>query len=218
MKKTVLCLVAALLVSGLAFAQDDGPWKLRLRMIAIQPNESSDAIPTTGGTEIGVDSNTVPEVDLSYQINEKWGLELVATLSSHDLATEGGGAPGIDSGEATLLPPTLMVQYFFGERIRPYIGAGINFTTFSYDLPDDGNPSDDIRDIGVTDVDLDSSFGFAIGGGVDFPFAENWLFNVDAKYVTISTDATVKGGPLNGATIGLDIDPWIFGVGIGYRF
>jgi outer membrane protein len=218
MKKTFLCLLAVLLVSGLAWAQDEGPWTLRLRAIAVQPNESSDAIPTLTGTEIGVDSSTVPEVDLSYRINDRWGLELVATLTSHDLATEGGVAPGIDLGEATLLPPTLTAQYFFGERIRPYVGAGINFTTFSYDLPDDGNSGDDIRSAGVTDIDLDSSFGFALQGGVDIPFKTNWLFNVDLKYVTISTDATIEGGPLNGSKIGLDIDPWIFGVGIGYRF
>ena len=125
----------------------------------------------------------------------------------------------MDSGTAKLLPPTLTLQYFFGkDRIRPYVGAGINFTTLSYDLPDDGNPADDIRALGVTDVDLDSSFGFAVQAGLDFNFGEHWLVNADVKYITLSTDATVKGGLLDGTKIGIDIDPFIWGAGVGYRW
>jgi outer membrane protein len=217
MKKTLVCLVAMLLVSGMAFAQDSS-WMLRVRGISIQPNESSDQIPSTGGTEVGVDSAIVPEVDLTYQWNEKWGIELVAAIAEHDLQTEGGAASGVDTGSATLIPPTLSLQYFFGEKIRPYIGAGINFTTLSYDLPDDGNPADDIRALGVTDVDLDSSFGFSVGGGIDFMIGERWLINADVKYITLSTDATVEGGVLDGTKVGIDIDPLVFGAGAGFRW
>jgi len=218
MKKAVVCLLAVVLVSGMALAQDSA-WKVRLRGISVQPNESSDQIPGTNGTEVGVDSSFVPEIDLSYQWNEKWGLELVATWTEHDLKTEGGDASGVDSGSAKLLPPTLTLQYFFGgEKVRPYVGAGINFTTFSYDLPDDGNPGDDLRALGATDVDLDSSFGFAVQAGLDWNLNDHWLVNADIKYVTISTDATIKGGLLDGTKIGIDIDPFIWGAGVGYRW
>jgi len=218
MKKALVCLLAVVLVSGTALAADS-TWKVRVRGVSIQPNDGSDQIPGTGGTEVGVDSSFVPEVDLSYQWNPKWGVELVATYASHDLTTTGGAASGVDSGTVNLLPPTLTLQYFFGQdKIRPYVGAGINFTTISYDLPDDGNPADDIRALGATDVDTDSSFGFAVQAGLDWNLNDHWLLNADVKYVTLSTDATVKGGLLDGTTIGIDVDPFIWGAGVGYRW
>ena len=58
------------------------------------------------------------------------------------------------------------------------------------------------------------SFGWTGQIGFDYALNKNWSLNVDAKYVKIDTD--VK---LNGSKIGhVDLDPWLLGVGIGYRF
>ncbi|RGP91016.1 hypothetical protein BC354_19150 [Vibrio cholerae] len=59
---------------------------------------------------------------------------LAATPFSHKISTSGGelGSLG-DIGETKHLPPTFMVQYYFGEAnstFRPYVGAGLNYTTF----------------------------------------------------------------------------------------
>ncbi len=51
-------------------------------------------------------------------------------------------------------------------------------------------------------------------GGIDFDVNENWFFNVDVKYIDINTDVTIN----NAITADVDIDPWVFGIGIGRRF
>ncbi|GAA3551960.1 hypothetical protein GCM10022394_35290 [Zobellella aerophila] len=53
------------------------------------------------------------------------------------------------------LPPTLMRQYYFGNaqsQLRPYIGAGINYTTF---FDEEGRGA-----LSNTDVELDDSWGW----------------------------------------------------------
>lgn len=205
---TSVCLLGAILAPALASA-GDGPWKVRGRIIDVSPNESSDTIPVVGG-EVAVDSATTIEVDVTYMFNESWGLEVIAARPSHDLSA----ADGTDLGTAKLLPPTFTAQYFFktSGKAHPYVGLGLNYTTFSYDL------SADLADTGATDVDFDSALGFAANGGVDVSLKGGWLLNFDVKYVSLSTDATIKGGALDGAKIGVDINPWILGVGVGYRF
>jgi outer membrane protein len=107
------------------------------------------------------------------------------------------------------LPPTLTLQYHLdpdGTSIRPYVGAGINYTTFF-----------GIDETAGLDIHLDDSFGLALQAGFDIPFGGGWSANVDVKKIFISTDATVDGaGPTIYANI--DIDPVIFGVGVGYRY
>ena len=50
--------------------------------------------------------------------------------------------------------------------------------------------------------------------GVDYAIDKNWLINVDVKYIWISTDVSAAGSKLTT----LDINPWVVGLGVGYRF
>ncbi len=98
--------------------------------IDIAPDSSSSEILNTG-TSVDVDSAWTLEVDLTYMFSEHVGLELIAATANHDLSTTGGVLGGADAGSVWVLPPTLTLQYFFGTgNIRPYIGAGINYTVF----------------------------------------------------------------------------------------
>ena len=204
--------VALLLVSA---AADAGEWKGRLRVVNISPDESSGTILDTG-TGISVDDAFSLEVDLTYMFNETWGLEMVATAAEHDLGTVGGALGGADAGSVWVLPPTFVLQYHFptAGTVHPYIGAGVNFTLFfSYDL------SDDLAGLGIEDVDLDSSIGPAGNVGIDFDIGDRYVFNVDLKYVMISTDADLElAGEAILDTVDVDVDPWVFGVGFGMRF
>lgn len=53
-----------------------------------------------------------------------------------------------------------------------------------------------------------------MGGGVDFALARNWFLNIDVKKVQIRAD--VKLGTQKVSQV--KVDPWLFGVGVGYRF
>ncbi len=208
------CLVFALMLLVLpSVAQAQENWIFRARIIDVSPNSSSSEILDTG-TTIDVDSAWTLEVDITYMFSEHVGLELIAATTKHDLSTTGGALGGANAGSVKVLPPTLTLQYFFGTgKIRPYIGAGINYTVFySYDL------SDDLAGLGITDVNFSNSFGFDGNFGIDFSLGGNWLLNADIKYIQISTDADLKVGSDTLDRISVDIDPWVFGIGAGIRF
>lgn len=206
-----LLLIGLVLVPALA---DAGDWVVRLRAITIDPDESSDQIGDTG-SRVAVDSATVPEVDITYMFTKRMGLELVAAVADHDLSAKGGAINGADLGTVSLLPPTLVLQFhpFPGGLFDFYIGGGINFTTFyDYDL------SGTLADLGVSDIDFDDSFGFAADVGLSIYFGDHFHINGDIKYVEISTDATILTDDDVLDQISVDINPWIFGIGVGWKF
>lgn len=115
----------------------------------------------------------------------------------------------VDLSDVWLLPPTLTLQYHFlphSETFRPYIGAGVNYTHFYNE------------DAGAANsIDYDDSFGYALQAGMDYGINDNWAVNIDVKKVMINTDVTIKTGG-NTINADVDIDPWVFGVGVAYRF
>lgn len=213
MKRSICFLICALF-STLSLA-GDGNVLIRARIINVGPNEDSSTILNTG-TEVAVDDAFVPELDLTYFFNKNWALEVIAATSPHDLSGSGGALNGADAGEVWVLPPTFTLQYHFGAQTAFdfYAGLGVNYTLFyNYDV------SDDLTGLGVDDIDFDDSIGLAVNMGADFKISENWVFNIDVKYIDISTDADLQlaaGGTLD--TIEVNIDPLVTGVGVGYRF
>lgn len=128
-------------------------------------------------------------------------------MTPHDISGE-NGLSGTDIGEAWLLPPTVLLQYHFdtGQGIKPYIGAGIYYTAF-FNV-----------DVGEVDsLDLGNGFGRALKAGVGIHLRHRWYLNVDVKKLWLDAEATLVSG---GGTItaDVDVDPWIIGVVLGYRF
>ena len=210
----VLC-SAVMAFSTVAAAQEGG-WIIRSRVLSVAPNEESSSIVGTGGSEVAVDSDYIPELDVVYMVNDRWGVEAIAGTSKHELEAVGGALNGANAGSVRVLPPTFTLQYHTGFRqpVDFYFGLGLNYTLFySYDL------SDDLAALGVDDLDFGSSFGVSGQVGVDLVLKENWVVNFDAKYIIMSTDVDLvlgTGEILD--TVSVDLDPWVFGVGIGYRF
>lgn len=212
MKRIALVLVLAMIL--VPSVTNAGDWILRVRAISIDPNESSDQIGDTG-SEVGVDSATVPEVDVTYMFTKRLGLELIAAVADHDLYASGGALNGADLGTVSILPPTLVAQFhpFPGGLFDFYVGAGINYTNFyDYDL------SDDLAGLGVTDIGYSSSFGLAGNIGLSFYLGNNFHFNGDIKYIQVSTDAEIRTADGVLDTVSVDINPWVFGLGVGWKF
>lgn len=191
------------------YAAGDSPWMVRLRALGIIPDDSSSQITTIGG-EASVDSAVTLDLDIVYFFTENIAAELTLTYAEHDVTAENTRLGNIDLGSLDLLPPTLTVQYHFMPKnaFRPYVGAG-----FSYVLI----PNEDSGPV-ATAVDYDDGqVGFALQAGFDYFFTKNWCVNVDVKKVWVDVDVTVHA---LGTTVStsVDVDPWLFGVGIGYRF
>ena len=194
MKKTLMsCVVCALLAqSSGVLAEENGMW--RVRAIHVAPDASS--APVTG---VDANDQTVPELDFTYFINKNVGMELILATTRHTVSLN-----GTNLGKVSLLPPTLTLQYHFmpGEKIKPYVGAGVNYTRFySVDL---GSNLDVTR----------NSWGGALQLGVDIALGKSSYFNIDVKKLYIKTDVKSAGSYLTT----LDINPVVWGVGYGRRF
>lgn len=232
MKKTLIsALIASSLLPILAHAEA-GDWVVRLRAVNISPNEDSKlgklvnqnvAPVMDNGAELKVDSNTIPELDISYYFTKNIATELIlATGSKHDVkVTKESGAtvPNQLLGSIDALPPTLTVQWHFmpDQMFDPYVGAGLN-ATFMLDrklnLRQGPLAGQKIR------IDRDS-FGPAVQAGFDINLKDGWLINADVKYIWLDTDVEMQN-PLNGnkwtKIDDLDVNPWVVGIGIGKKF
>lgn len=210
-KKLTIGLSAAALsmayvVPSYASSVDD-PWLIRLRAIAVVPDESAE-IETIGG-DVNISDRVVPELDISYFFTENIAAELILATNPHDASVSNTALGDVDLGDVSLLPPTVNLQYHFAPRaaIRPYIGAGVNYTFFY-----DNDPGDAVS------VNYDNGFGISLQAGVDIPVNDVYFANIDIKKLFLSTDVTVDAGAAGVVGADVDIDPWIFGVGVGRRF
>lgn len=202
MKKLFLTAATALAIASPAFAADAfkaGDVMIRARALNVVPNESGRV---SNGDRVNIDNSTVPEFDFTYFLTPNIAAELIAAVTPHDVKT----SSDIDAGSSWLLPPTLTLQYHFTQfdGFKPYVGAGVNYTHFFNE------------DAGALNaVKYEDSFGGALQAGVDIPIQDNWYANIDVKKVFIST--TAKFSP-SGVRADVDIDPWLIGVGVGYKF
>ncbi|RTL30450.1 MAG: OmpW family protein [Burkholderiales bacterium] len=194
----------AALTCAVAVPAHAGDFMVRARALYLDPaNESTGTLDALGG--VTVNSKYIWEVDASYFVTPNVAFELIATTPQKQTVSLNGSK----IGTLRHLPPTLTVQYHFAPSnptVRPYIGAGINYTHFS-----GVNLS-----LGGTPLEIDrNSWGTAVQFGADFPINNNLYFNVDFKKIDIRTDVT---HPTLGNVGTVKIDPVLFGIGIGYRF
>ncbi|WP_203295108.1 OmpW/AlkL family protein [Maricaulis parjimensis] len=205
MKRMLLGAAAALILAAPAMAEQ-GDWLVRLRAINVVPNEEATITPIGG--DVDIDSSIVPELDITYFVQDNWALELILGVTPHDVMAVGTAAGDIDLGDVTLLPPTLTLQYHFNPegQYRPYVGAGVNYTYFfNEDLPTGS---------ALSTIDYDASFGLAAQAGIDIALQDEWFLNLDVKYIDIDTDVLIDGA----IAADVQIDPVVFGIGFGRRF
>lgn len=141
-----------------------------------------------------------PGSTVSFDILASWPF-------GHDIEID-----GTKIAETDHLPPTFSLQYHFlpDGMFEPYVGAGVNWTTFF--STDEGRP---LIDMGVTDISLDDSLGLALQLGADWTLNDRWLLNFDLRWIDIESD--LDAAPL-GELGTVKIDPWVYAVNVGYRF
>ena len=191
---------------------------VRVRAIMVSPTENSGGILPTFPTEkVAVNDSIMPEVDITHMVTDNIGLELIAATTKHNASGTSGTTGGIGKLASTwVLPPTLTVQYHFAPnaKVRPYVGAGVNYTIFYSEKPSAGLEAA----VGQTNVDLKDSFGWAAQAGVDIDLNEKMFLNFDVKYIDIDTTARLATTAIGTQRVKISLDPLVFGVGVGFRF
>lgn len=228
MRYTQLFLLVLMLASGpSALAHEKGDIILRGGAANVSPNEDSDRIDIAGLAVLDgvtVAANTQVGITLTYMLSDRFGIGVLAsTPFEHDIAIE--NAP-VKAGSTKHLPPTVTLQYFFGESsdaFRPYVGAGINNTTFFEEKTDPQLNAALEGIIGVpagtidSRLDLDPSWGLAAEVGFDYSLGDNWGINAAIWYIDISTDATISTQAAD-VKFNVDIDPFVYMIGLSYTF
>lgn len=194
---TLAVITACAALAAPAFAQSQGDWTFGAGIINVNPKSDNG---TLAGAPATLTDDTQISLTVEYFIRDNIGIELLAaTPFEHDINIGGAFA-----GTSKQLPPTLSVNYHFPTKgkIKPFIGAGINYTTFF----------EETSSLGV--LALDDSWGFSVQAGADWQISEKGAMRLNVRYMDIDSDAY-----LNGASIGTaEIDPVTIGVSYVHKF
>ncbi|MBC2680674.1 OmpW/AlkL family protein [Pseudomonas baltica] len=232
MNKSLLgaSLIALALATSQAQAHQAGDMIIRAGAATTAPNEDSGQLKLDGakvaGTKATLDSDTQLGLAFAYMLTDHVGIELLAaTPFQHTVGVRGisaaTGIGGLDGKLADVkqLPPTLSLQYYPlapTSRFQPYAGVGINYTLFY-----DEDLSGARKQQGFNNLKIQDSVGIAGQLGFDYMLGEHMMLNASVWYVDIDTKASVEGPTALGVgrtKVDLEVDPWVYMVGVGYKF
>ncbi|WP_226703920.1 OmpW/AlkL family protein [Microbulbifer elongatus] len=239
---TAIALMASLGASQSLADYEQGDVIVRIGWGLVDPDDDSDLLRIDNtvyleDTRVYVDDGDSATFTGTWLFADHFGLGLLVALPfEHDLDVVGlptadGDLLGkVDLGSIEHLPPTLTVQWFpvcKESWVQPYVGLGVNFTTFMDEkISTVANEyfEDELGALTRADLRLDDSWGLAGELGVDIMFGRdtNWLFNAAVWYLDIDTKAKIdfrsRGDTFTRISTDVDIDPWVYSIGLGYKF
>jgi outer membrane protein len=170
-----------------------GDFMVRVQGTVVNPDVDSDF------PGLDVSDEVIPALTLSYFFNKNIAVELFCCFAKHQAELNGS-----DVGDFWIFPPALTLQYHFDSMgaFKPYVGAGIQYIA----------PFDEESILG--NLEIEDALGFTLQAGVDIEIGQGWYLNADVKKTFIEHDIDLNGSRLTT----IDLDPWIFSLGVGYRF
>lgn len=193
--------------AGASVTEAPSPWQVRLRALGVVTADSG-YVNAAAGSDLSYSNTVTPELDISYFFTDNIAAELILGTTYSNIEGQGtiGGLGNI--GKVWLLPPTLTLQYHFTNfgAFKPYVGAGVNYTIF-YN-----------QHVASADaLKVKNTFGTALQVGFDYMVDQHWGVNFDVKKLFLKPDfdVTVDGTKLTGKA---ELDPWLIGAGVTYRF
>jgi outer membrane protein len=225
MKTSVIngLILSALTLSPLVLANQAGDFIVRGGFTNINPDSGKSNIMLGGADStmtLTVDDNTQLGLNFVYFYDSNWAVELLAaTPYTHDVTIQDKnavlGVDGANLGEVSHLPPTLSALYYFdtNSAFKPYVGVGINYTVF-FDEEFAAAP----KSLGLSNLELDGSFGLSAQIGADYHLDDKWSLNASIRYIDIDADATFDVGGNNIGKAEINVDPMVYSLMLGYKF
>jgi outer membrane protein len=207
-----VALSGLLVAATMANAQSAGPWFVRAGPAHLQFHTESEV--TLGGNPVPgaglqTSNSTALAFEVGYELSSNLAARLVLGLPPTTRITGTGAlAPVGEAGSLKYGPSVASLTWAFGSPggIRPYIGAGINYTVIL-----------ESRDGALTGVDAENAFGTVLQAGVEVPIDAHWGLFVDVKKIFVKTNATGMAGPAP-VRASLRLDPLVTHAGASYRF
>lgn len=213
-----LALVAVATAQPAMAGSETGNFMVRVLGTVVEPDASGSVSAVPGnalglpagpiaGSDADVSTEVIPALTLSYFLTKNIAIELFCCFAKHQADAEGSISAFGEVADFWIFPPALTLQYHFDNMgpFKPYVGAGLQYIHFF-----DENARD-----AIGAVDIDDAVGFTLQAGVDYSLGGGWYFNADVKKTWLETDIAWTDVGLRG---NVDVDPWIFSAGLGYRF
>jgi outer membrane protein len=217
-------ILAASLVAALAGhaaqAQDN---LIKIGAIRYTTHSSSNGLTATPSVfPAGADAETGDATTLLFAIERSLtpnlSIELALGVPPRVDAKGTGAAAAFGDKllSAKNVSPTLVMNYYFGDPatpLRPYLGAGINYTTFR-----------GIRSsLPTSKLQMSDSWGWAVQGGLSYAVRRDWGLFASVTRLDTKTDveaiATVPGVPVPvEVKTTIDLKPITYSFGLWYRF
>lgn len=169
------------------------------------------------GAEINANDNQGVAAEIGYALNPDWTMRFSLGVPPTATMKTGGSLNALvppltgTLGKVRYAPMVLAATYALpvSGSLRPYVGAGINYT----------------RVINTTDSDIanlkvDSAWGVALIAGAELALNERWSLFIDARKIFVKTNVSGSITALGGAPAAakLTLNPTIIALGVGYRF
>ncbi len=237
MRLFTIALTAAVLLSLAtepAHSHEKGTVILRAGVATVDPEINSyslseDTPSGRASTFVDIRSATSMTITGTYMISQRWAVDILAALPfKHDIdayvqVPDPILGPIVYQGkiaDTEQLPPTISLQYHFSPRtaLQPYVGVGVNWTTFSSTRSTD--LLDDIVGEPISKLNLDDSSGLAVQAGGDWKIGDRAIVNFDVRWIDIDTDVSVESPSFQGEQklFTAKVDPWVWSLSIGFHF
>jgi len=149
--------------------------------------------------------------NIVYYIQRYLSFELSADYVKTDTEVKGYDVSPANLGELKQVPIILNGRFHFStnQKISPYLSAGIGYYFNDFDLSDSSSGDE---------INPDDSFGFNLGGGIQFLLNEHFAIDLDLKYIWNKTDFEFKSHGKPTEEVSIDLDNFYAGIGLKFYF
>lgn len=200
--------VALVALMGMSASAMAGDWQVKMGVSALAPSVDNNVLAGGALTNVEASSEIGFTPSVEYFFNENISAELLlATPFDHNVKASGEKIASFKH-----LPPTITAKYNFtnSSRFTPYVGLGATIV-----LPWD-------EQVAIDGAKLNADVGYGVAGQVGFNYQpvenDNWGVFADVRYADVKTELSLTQDGVKSEIGDLEVNPWVYTVGLSYKF